>query len=194
MKWINKGHEFDEMYEKISQKESFYLFGAGDYGKHFCKFFNDEIHILGYIDNDTKKQGTYINNLKCWALDEITLENNIGIILTMSQISRIAPVEQLASVGYKKGVDYFIIDEFISVYHVYKHNKVYFSSISFLPSTTCNLKCKHCLNFNPFAKKFYVRELEKLIEDVDLFFSCVDNIMRFHVSGGEPMLDRKSVV
>ena len=65
---------------------------------------------------------------------------------------------------------------------------VYFSSISFLPSTACNLNCRNCLNFNPFAKKAYVRRYKDLIDDIDLFFSCVDRIMLFHLSGGEPML------
>lgn len=43
-----------------------------------------------------------------------------------------------------------------------------FSAISFLPSTVCNLKCRYCLNFNPFAKEFYKREWDKLIKDVDV--------------------------
>jgi hypothetical protein len=33
-----------------------------------------------------------------------------------------------------------------------------------------------------------VREWNDLVKDVDLFFSCVDHIMLFHVSGGEPMI------
>ena len=98
------------------------------------------------------------------------------------------PIEQLKQSGYKKDEDYFILEEFLSVFHAYKNDMVYFSSISFLPSTACNLNCKNCLNFNPFAKQFYVREWEDLIKDIDLFFSCVDRIMLFHVSGGEPML------
>ena len=44
------------------------------------------------------------------------------------------------------------------------------------------------MNFNPFAKQFYVRNWEDLVKDVDLFFSCVDRIMLFHISGGEPMI------
>ena len=106
----------------------------------------------------------------------------------MSQMARVKPVEQLKMLGYKKDEDFFIIEEFISVYYVYKKDMVYFSSISLLPSTACNLNCRNCLNFNPFAKQFYVRELEELKKDVDLFFSCVDRIMLFHISGGEPMI------
>ncbi|GFI01231.1 hypothetical protein IMSAGC005_00053 [Lachnospiraceae bacterium] len=188
MKWINRGHEYDDMYKQIENKSAFYLFGAGDYGRQFVNIFGGEININSFIDNSVKKQGTNIAGLPCVALSAVELKQNEGIIVTMSQIARTAPVQQLLQLGYKRNVDFFIIEEFISVYHVYKYNKVYFSSISFLPSTACNLKCRYCLNFNPFAKKFYVRKWEDLVEDVDLFFSCVDRIMLFHVSGGEPLL------
>lgn len=189
MKWKNKGHEYDSMYDNILSKKGFYLFGAGDYGTQFLRIFKDEIKILGYIDNSTEKQGREVNGVPCYKLEQIIEKGaDIGIIVTMSQIARIQPMEQIERAGYTKNVDYFIIEEFISVYNVYKYDKVYFSSISFLPSTACNLNCKNCLNFNPFAKRFYVREWDELVKDVDLFFSCVDHIMLFHVSGGEPMI------
>lgn len=188
MKWKNKSHEYDHMYHKMSEKRCFYLFGAGDYGNQFLNIFEKEIQISGYIDNNASKQGTQINGKFCYALSEVKLNPDEGIIVTMSQYTRVKPIEQLKQSGYKKDEDYFIIEEFISVYYVYKKDIVYFTNISFLPSTVCNLNCKYCLNFNPFAKQFYVREWEDLVKDVDLFFSCVDHIMLFHVSGGEPMM------
>lgn len=188
MKWKNKGHEFDGMYHIICEKKAFYLFGAGDYGNQFFRIFGEEIQINGYIDNAIDKQGKRINEKYCYSLEEIKLKEDEGIVITMSQIARVKPIEQLERMGYKRNEDYFIIEEFISVYHVYKNDKVYFSSISFLPSTACNLNCRNCLNFNPFAKQFYVRKWDELVKDIDLFFSCVDHIMLFHVSGGEPMI------
>ena len=188
MKWTNRGHEFDKLYEVITAKKSFYLFGAGDYGRQFHRAFQNELNLSGFIDNDEKKQGNIIENLMCYSLNDISFRDDIGIIVTMSQIARTEPITQLLRQGYQKDKDFFIIEEFISVYYVYKYNKVYFSSISFVPSTVCNLKCRHCLNFNPFAKKYYVREWKDLIEDVNTFFDCVDHIMLFHVSGGEPLL------
>ncbi|MCR4675207.1 MAG: radical SAM protein [Lachnospiraceae bacterium] len=188
MKWNNKGHEYDGMYENISKLTHFYLFGAGDYGRQFLRIFRDEITIDGYIDNSEKKQGTTIEGIPCFSLDNVREKRDIGIIVTMSQIARVEPVEQLKKMGYVRNRDFFIIEEFISVYFAYKKNEVYLSSISFLPSTICNLNCKNCLNFNPYAKQFYMREWDDLVKDVDLFFSCVDKIMLFHVSGGEPML------
>lgn len=188
MKWTNRGHEYDDMYKQIENKSVFYLFGAGDYGRQFVNIFSGEIEIKSFIDNGINKQGTNIMGLPCVALSAVELKPNEGIIVTMSQIARTVPIQQLLQLGYKRNVDFFIIEEFISVYNVYKYNKVYFSSISFLPSTACNLKCRYCLNFNPFAKRFYVRQWEDLVEDIDLFFTCVDRIMLFHVSGGEPLL------
>lgn len=188
MKWKCRGHEYDDVYQKINEKKAFYLFGAGDYGKQFIHIFQSEIQIKGYIDNDPAKQGIKIGGKSCYSLEDIDLKEDEAIIITMSQIARIEPIEQLNKVGYKKDDNYFIIEEFLSVYYVYKRNKVYFSSISFLPSTACNLNCKNCLNFNPFTKQFYVREWDELVRDVDLFFSCVDRIMLFHVSGGEPLI------
>ena len=188
MKWKNRGHEYDEMYVNIERKNSFYLFGAGDYGRQIYTIFKNEINIAGYIDNNAEKHGKLLEGKKCCYLNEISADEGTGIIVTMSQIARVEPIEQLKKAGYSYGKDFFIIGEFLSVYYLYKHNKVYFSSISFLPSTACNLNCRHCLNFNPFAKQFYVREWEDLKKDVDLFFACVDRIMLFHVSGGEPMV------
>ncbi len=188
MKWRNKGHEYDAVYQKMAEKRSFYLFGAGDYGRQFINTLSAEIQINGYIDNDLNKQGDSIQGKKCYSLEEINLAPDEGIIITMSQLARIVPMEQLKQRGYVENEDFFVIEEFLSVYNVYKNDRVYFSGISFLPSTICNLKCRHCLNFNPFAKEYYVREWDALVKDVDLFFSCVDRIMLFHISGGEPML------
>ncbi len=192
MKWAKPGHEFDCVYDNIKAKKAFYLFGAGDYGKQFLNIMKNEITIQGFIDNNLLKQQDGYAEYPCIALSGIDLDNGkTGIIVTVSQIQRNAIIMQLRAAGYIHNKDFFIIEEFLSIYFVYKYNKVYFSSISFLPSTTCNLECEACLNFNPFAANFYVREWEKVVADIDLFFKCVDHIMLFHISGGEPMLYRK---
>ena len=52
MKWKNKGHEYDQIFNKIDEKKEFYLFGAGDYGTQFLHIIDTEIKITGYIDNN----------------------------------------------------------------------------------------------------------------------------------------------
>ena len=188
MRWTCKGHEYDKTYENICRKKNFMLFGAGDYGNQILPIIKNEIEIIGYIDNAPEKAGKIINGLPCITLKDARLSDETGIIITMSQIAKVSAVEQLIKMGYKEGRDYFPIEEFLSVYFVYKYNEVWFANISFLPSTACNLNCRYCLNFNPFTEKFYVRELNRLKADVDTFFKCVDHIMLFHVSGGETFL------
>ncbi len=188
MKWTNKGHEFDLVYENIKKLNKLFLFGAGDYGDLFMEFIDGDINFEGYIDNNLDKQGKSKNGLRIYSVDEISKNDDIGIIVTASQLARIGIVEQLEELGYKKYFNYFLIEEFISIYYVYKHDKVYFSNISMLPSTKCNLNCKLCLNFNPFANKPDVRDIEKVKQDIDLFFNAVDKVMLFHISGGETLL------
>lgn len=185
MKWNKKGHEYDGMYKEIGSKNSFYIFGAGDYGRIFYEFMKSEITIKSIIDNGDNK---VLDNIECVKLDEIKLQPCEGIIITMSQFARISAVENLEQLGYRRGIDFFMIEEFFSVYFAYKYNKVYLLATTFLPSTVCNLKCKNCLNFNPYAKNFYKKSFEDAKKDVDLYFKCIDKVMVFHISGGEPML------
>ena len=56
MKWKNRGHEFDAVYEEMAKRDEYYFFGAGDYGKQFLPIMLQEITIKGYIDNNRDKQ------------------------------------------------------------------------------------------------------------------------------------------
>lgn len=113
MKWTNKGHEYDEMYKNIEKKKRYYLFGAGDYGHQFLAMFKDEINIVGFIDNSTDKIGTTIEGIQCYAFNDVSLKDDEAIILTMSQIARVKPIEQLLKSGKVHNINYFLIEEFI---------------------------------------------------------------------------------
>ena len=188
MKWTNKGHEFDTAYEYMSQKKRWYLFGAGEYGDFLADILTDEISIAGYIDNSPSKQHTLINGYECVAYDEADIDEYTGIIVTPSQIPRIHIVAQLEKEGLVRNKDYYVVEDFLGIYYAYKKGKVFFATISMLPSTLCNLNCALCLNFNPYAKHPDIRPLEKVKADIDAFFSCVDYVMIYHVSGGETFL------
>ncbi len=188
MKWMKKGHELDHVYRKMQEKDLFYIFGAGDYGRQLYQIMKDEISVAGFIDNNSRKQGQELYNQMIYKLQDIKWDRNIGIILAVSQFSRSAVVKQLQEAGYVEEEDYFKIEPFMSAWYVYKYDKVYFTNISMLPSTACNLNCELCLNFNPYAAKPDVRSIEQVKADIDLFFNCVDYVMLFHVSGGEPFL------
>ena len=195
MKWKNKGHEFDGMYEEIKKERQFLLLGAGHEGEAVYRIlrdrFNSDIVLSGFIDNDSNKHGSIYCGLPVMSMDEAEkIYPSAGIIISIyrAQPGYEEVEKQLETHGYKKNIDYFHYQEFISINAAYLHNEVYFPSVSFLPSTKCNLRCAACLNFTPYTKKFEERSWDKLKSDIDLFFSCVDYVGIFHVSGGEPLL------
>ncbi len=191
MKWKNKGHEFDGVYDNISKRNKYYLYGAGDYGSLFYSMVKNDLNILGFIDSN-KKEKTMCG-LHVYSLEDIKLTEDVAIIVTASQFARIGIISKLKELGYKQNDEYYIIEVFLSVYYAYNHGRVYFTNISMLPSTLCNLNCECCLNFNQFAKKPDIRPIEKVKEDIDLFFSAVDKVMLYHFSGGETFLYKDAV-
>lgn len=88
--------------------------------------------------------------------------------------------------------DIFWLEDFmnyyLSIFAVYVSEKVYSSSNCFICTTVCNLNCKNCLNFKPYDKKLQHYDIETLENSIDLYFSAIDRVGLFHVSGGEPFL------
>ena len=188
MKWTNKGHEFDGVYEQIKGKKKYYLFGAGQYGEAIYLELHDKLEIAGFIDNDPKKQGGTYCGANVVSLETVKAESDAGIIVTVSPYTRKTLMLQLMTEGYVYNQDFFTMEQFMSIYYAYGREELYIPSISFLPSTKCNLNCEACLNFTPYLKNPMIRPWEVVKADIDLFFQHVDYIMLFHISGGEPLL------
>lgn len=110
MRWKNKGHEYDDVYRRMEAKRGFYLFGCGDYGRQFLDCFQDEVSLIGYIDNDPTKQETGFNGRVCVGLDKVTLKEDEGIILTISQYDRAGAIKQLQKCGFRQYVEIRIVD------------------------------------------------------------------------------------
>ena len=189
MKWENKGHEFDQVYKNLAEKSSFWLFGAGMYGKAIYEELKRlEVTVLGFIDNNKSRQDTKYMGKDIISLKDISLKDNETIIICVSPFSRSSVMKQLMLAGYIYNQNIFTMETYMSLKYVYELKKMYIPSVSFLPSTLCNLNCEACLNFTPYMKYQMIRPLEKVKEDIDIFFHAVDYIMLFHISGGEPFL------
>ena len=189
MKWKNKGHEFDQVYDRLKNKNKFWLFGAGMYGEAIYEELEKmEVIVLGFIDNNESKWHTRYMKKEIVSLKEVSLKDDEAIIVCVTPFSRGPIMKQLMLAGYIYDENVFTMETYMSLKYVYELNKMYISSVSFLPSTLCNLNCEACLNFTPYIKHQMVRSLGQVKDDVDLFFRAVDYIMLFHISGGEPFL------
>lgn len=189
MQWKNKGHEFDHVYQNLAEKKYFWLFGAGMYGQAMYEEIRElGVSVRGFIDNNESRQYTQYMGKGILTLKELSLEKEEAIIVCISPYSRKPVMQQLQLAGYTYNQNVFTMETYMSLKYVYELNRTYIPSISFLPSTCCNLNCEACLNFTPYMKHQMVRSLEQVKADVDTFFHAVDYIMLFHISGGEPFL------
>ena len=115
MKWTNKGHEFDHVYENLKKKKSFYLFGAGMYGQAMYEELTKlEVNILGYIDNDQTRQHKVFNGKQIYALDEIELKRDEAIIVCVTPFSRGPIMQQLQIAQYVYNENVFTMEIYMS--------------------------------------------------------------------------------
>ena len=102
MKWNNKGHEFDQVYENIKRRNKLYLFGAGDYGEKIYDLLCKEKDIQGFIDNNIEKQKQGYCGKKVYDISEIDkTKDDVGIILCVSPYTRKPIMQQLMAEGYR---------------------------------------------------------------------------------------------
>lgn len=56
-------------------------------------------------------------------------------------------------------------------------------------TTFCNLKCKHCLAFIPYYKDPRNLPLAEAKKILNMYFSVIDKVGHFTITGGEPLLN-----
>ncbi len=194
MKWKNKGHEFDEMGKHFENKKKIFIYGAGEIGMEAYKQLEFLDCIEGFIDNDVKKQQLGYMGKSVESIVEF-LKRDVGkyiVIVAASLANSPIFIGQLIRQGYVEGQNCFLWNRFnecyLPIYAAYGWNKIYFSSISLLPTTHCNLNCASCLSFTPYNKNKRHRDIESLKSDLDSYFQWIDYTGLFHISGGEPFL------
>ncbi len=193
MIWTHKGHEFDEIGAIFQKNSDLYIWGATAEAADFAVRARAlELPVRIMEDNLRWRYSGWGGLDVVPPAQVLRAPEGKTILVALCGTAADDAFAQLEVAGFQRNVSYFQVDEFVekwlSIYAVYVSGKVYFKDISFIPSTKCNLNCEKCLNFTPFLKKMEDESLEELKKSVDLFFSRVDYIGLFHVSGGEPIL------
>lgn len=203
MKWINKGHQFDELTRQLKRRNRILIYGAGAYGD---KCYNEYLHpllqsaVVGFIDRDEKKQQSGFNGHRVYSPEILFSEHDETHLIIVAMIGEKAErlINRLEKAGYVKNWDFYMYnapifsgslnDVFMPVFSLAALDKVYVTSGCIVPDTHCNLNCKDCLNFTPYIKKHIRRRIDELIDDINLYFKWVDFSERYQISGGEPLL------
>lgn len=187
MLWNNKGHQFDGFYKEWSLDNEYYIWGTSTTTKSFYEKFEGLINIKGYIDNDKKKQGSYLNGKIIYSIEDI--KDVIGknkIIIASGAYNEIS--SQLMKYGLIEGTDFCDSRIFIGVYFSYVQNKVYIYRTDLSITSKCNLKCKSCNMFMPYYDSPRHKSFEEIKDDIDAYFKWVDNLQLLNILGGEPFL------
>ncbi|MCI8647521.1 MAG: hypothetical protein HFE76_12205 [Firmicutes bacterium] len=201
MKWNRKGHQFDYIGRHFRKRNKLFVYGAAEMGKEFLDRL-EKIGLLdmvdGFIDRDVQKQAEGFEGRPVLSPDIVfqEYEEHHLIIVAMHEPVCSWILDRLQQAGYIENLDYFHWDTFwihlnepyLPLYALYTQDKVIISSSCCIPGDTCNLRCKHCLNFTPYIEHFETRELQEVCEDMDLFFKWIDFTFRHQISGGEPLL------
>jgi len=188
MNWTNKGCEFEEQGRRFKELKAIYIFGAGISGKTIYNMYADKIRIKGFIDNDPAKSGIDGNNVRTFLISEIQLDEYEAIVICTGQASEREIAAGLTEIGCLSDKNIYFMNTFFPVFDMYVNDVLCLPSVSYLPTTACNLRCKDCLNFSPLIKEHKFRNIERQKADLDLLFSKIDRIILFHISGGEPFL------
>lgn len=189
MQWSNPGHEYDRLGTRVAAIRQVYIFGAGLNGAMLLDVLASRLHVAGFVDNASDKQRDGYHGHRVFAPAELDkLPEDAAIVVALAPARVPEALRELEALGHRPDYDLFSMQLFCPLYFFYRENLLCFPSLSFLPTTRCNLRCRDCLNFSPYIRGHENRPLEELRQDLDLLFSRVDLIMLFHISGGEPLL------
>lgn len=198
MKWINKGHEFDEMAREYHDKfggRCFYAFGAGIIGARYAETFKYFGLLKGFIDNNCEKQGTNYCEMPVISLEdwEQCHRDNTFLVACVDKKNYEQIRSQLVEHGLEDGKDFIWYEEFYNkvfpVLVAYEQNKVFLPLVQISITERCTLKCKKCAHAcNLVTPQTPDLSVEEACLSADALFSFVDYVQEFVLIGGEPFL------
>lgn len=194
MKWVNPGHEFDEIGKKFEGVEEIIVYGAGEYGTRLGTLLNGIKAPFIYVD-DYKSSKDIVHQVRVISsknLDEEMCDKKCIIVLALGEVNSGVILKQLELRGYKYGEDIFDWRSFISfyiyIYSVYNLNKCFMLDCAAVGVYKCSLRCKHCCESVPYMKNKTDRPFSEIKPDIDALFAKIDYIQEFGLACGDLFL------
>ena len=193
MKWSNCTHELDIIGENFVDK-SIVIYGASAIGQDVYKQVNFLNAVECFVDRNENLQASGICDTKVISVAQLAKMDKKDhiVVIAVAGYNGMMIHKQLMNLGYQLGKNCYFFDTFLNyympIYALYAKHKLYFTSISFLLTTVCNLNCIGCLNFTSANQNRHHYDIEILKSNADSFFANVDYVKKLHLSGGEPFL------
>lgn len=182
---------------QLQENKQIYLYGAGKNGKEIL-FVLKKMRMwlpwdICFLDQDIKKQMQGVEEYSVMdpKIFFVQQPTDCFVVVTPDGLAGQEIMEMLNQ-NLNENIPIFYGFDFLhtvlSLYCFLVHDIVFFASESLLPTTVCNLNCRDCLNFTPYIQHHYIESFYDLQRDIDVFFSAVDLVYRFQITGGEPLL------
>lgn len=202
------------MVMEMKQKKNVYIVGAGKFGKAVLQIFEEygksEWNVLGFLDNDTLKQGNTADGYPVLSIQSGIESDKMQELYVFIAVTRWEMKMELVSQLIESRYEHIYLLK-TSVYFqrnvFFKDDKVDFKYATevkmaedgkmmpiFMYLEThvmdgCNLKCKGCTHFsNLFSTEADV-PLEKFEDDM-VRLQEICNIEKIRLLGGEPLLNK----
>lgn len=193
--WERQGEMFDELGEIFRKNNKLFLIGEEDDIErlmHKVRFIGVPIECYVVSEKEVLNDGRTEKLFP--QMEGYTVIIGFDLIDTCKKL-----IERMTATGkFFHNVNLFIEEDFVSVrddkgdycsiFAVYTTGKVYLKHQNILATTICNLNCEYCLNYNPYNRRQRHFSLEELKNSVDIYFSHIDRVGFFELTGGEPML------
>jgi hypothetical protein len=147
--------------------------------------------VVVFIDKNADKLDPIYCGLPVISSDNIdTLKNSSTIIVCTSFTSEVFGL--LKQNGFEEKVDCFHADEFLQILSLYSKDILIVSYIETWITDYCQLKCKNCLQLNPYYLKRTNYDIDVFKADIFEMFKNIDYLVIFGIGGnGDSMLNPK---
>jgi len=188
MRFVNKGHEFDQIGKKMASKTfSISMCGTDDFALRFYEKYSQEFKINKiYGSQNESFNANLLTNM-----NDIPLYSAIAdmIVITLRRNKNAKQIAlKLESLGYIENITYFYARNFEEIYQAYVKSSKYLRYAELMITEKCMLSCKNCCLFIPYYIEPEHMHVEDAIANIDAFFKQIDYTFHFRLLGGEPLL------
>lgn len=177
----------------IEKFEQIYIYGYSNLGRNAYKKLEEAYPdkakgIIVSRHNNKSRQACEKGKL-IFELSEVKASNDMLIIIALNPIHQPVVKQALSDAGFENVCIYDDeTDNMLnSLLRTLPKLELRFLSVSV--GQACNLRCRDCANFAPYALKENRRyHISNIKRDLDKILSCFSEIDTFHIQGGEPFL------